>query len=109
MPKQPIAQSAPEDTDAVTLITWPRADRNLTVKTILVCNVTASAATFRIFHPHSTTETYDTTTTLFYDGEVNGNITAVIELDIELTKDAPYLGVQSGTANALTFSAYGGY
>ena len=103
-----LGQAAPEDTAAATIITWPRSDRALTIRSIIVCNVTSSAATCRIFHPASTTATYSVATALFYDVSVQANGSTVIELNIELSSDAPYLGVQSGTASALMFSVYGG-
>lgn len=104
---QLLNQIAPDDTDAVTALTNPRSDRPMEVMRIEICNTTSSAVTFRIFHPKSTTATYEQSTALCYDASVPANSTVPFGDSIWLTEEAPYLGVQSGVANALTFSIYG--
>jgi len=80
------------------------------ITAIIVCNTTASPVTFRIFHDNDGT-TYDQTTALWYDVSLAANTTTLISSEapnggIALQQNGT-IGVQIGTADAITFTFYG--
>lgn len=100
-----LAQSQPGDTATATLFT-------ATIKTqmnlLVVTNVTGTAATFRLHHDAGGT-TFDSTNALYYGKSVAANDSVTVnfaDAGIELAA-GDSLGIQAGTASALTFSAYG--
>lgn len=110
--RRQLAQSRPSNTNAASVITG--IDQQIVVvQLIYVCNSTASAATFRIFHDDDGT-TYDQSTAICYDVSVPANTTQVIEAisdlsgGIYLTNSSANLAIRSGTGSALTFTIYGG-
>ena len=77
---------------------------------VCLANVTGTAATCRVFHDEAGS-TYALGNALLYDVEVPANTTLFVEagsafagLTLQATDT---LGVRTGTADALTFSAYG--
>lgn len=102
-----LAQSRPSGTTAATLFT---ATMPTEITSIVVCNTSAAAATFRICHDDDGT-TYDQTTALYYDANINAGETmwlsgGFIGGGMHMAKDGT-LGIRTNTASALTFSAYG--
>jgi hypothetical protein len=102
-----LGQARPSTTNATVLYQHDGLTTRTQLKTLLVANTTGGAVTFRIFHPPDTTATYDQSTALFYDIDIDANSTTVIELCIYLDNVKPYLAVRSSVANALTFTVYG--
>ena len=101
-----LGQLRPANTTAASLYS-PGADVTAAIiKTILVCNQTGSAATFRLFHDDDGT-TYDESTALYFDESVAANTTKEINLFMAINNSSGNIGVRTGTNNALTFSAYG--
>lgn len=100
-----LGQLRPGVTSAVELYS-PAASTETIVKTVTVCNTTAGAVTFRIFHDDDGT-TYDQTTALYYDVNIAANTTTPIEINIMLDDSSSSLAVSTSNANALTFTAYG--
>ena len=107
-----LAQSRPANTNAASILTG--IDQQVVViQQIIVCNQTASAATYRIFLDNDGT-TYSEVTALFYDVSQAANSSSIIELGFSvdsglyLTSSSGNLAIRSGTANALTFTVNGG-
>lgn len=98
-----LGQLAPADTNAASLFS---PSVRTVVRQIIVCNTTAVAATFRIFIDNDGT-TYSVATALFYDVTINGNTTVSINGYYPMDDANGNLAVRTGTANALTFTAFG--
>lgn len=98
-----LSQTRPAGTSAASVYS-PAASANITL--ILICNTTASVATFRIFLDDDGT-TYDQTTALFYDMALGANTTTEINGDWWMTTASSNLAVASGTGSALTFTVFG--
>ncbi len=100
-----LGQVRPTDTNNTVLFSPSKTDR-YTVRNIIVCNTTASAAAYRIFCDENGT-TYDQTTALAYDVSIAGNSTTLYEMDVFMNDTGGNLAVRTDTANALTFTANG--
>lgn len=99
-----LGQSAPADTNNANLYTVP-ASTQAVVSTISVTNDTATAATFRIYIRVAGAAA-GAINNLYYDTSLAANSTLMITSGLTLgTGDI--ITVQSGTANALTFQAFG--
>ena len=107
--KKQLAQSRPANTTAVSIISMDSVDYSrVDIHSIIVCNTTSSAATFRIFHDEDGS-TYDETTALFYDSDVLANETISIEFDnpIVMREETANLAVRSSSGDAITYTVYG--
>jgi len=100
-----LAQSRPSDTNAVSIYS-PGADTESIIKSIVVCNTTGLAVTYRIFHDDDGT-TYDESTALFFDVSLAANSTDTLELNLTMNDSSGNIAVRTGTANGLTFTVYG--
>lgn len=100
-----LGQLAPANTTAVSIFNPSETDR-YTVKSIVICNTTGSAATYRIFHDEDGT-TYTAATALAYDVSLPANSTTIFEIDIYLNTKDSNLAIATGTNDALTFTVYG--
>ena len=104
-----LGQARPANTTAVSIYS-PTEGVTANVFHIVICNTTGTAATFRIFHDDAGT-TYDQTTALYYDKNVNGAETLRIyplgETGFAMNNPDGNLAVRTGTASALTFTVYG--
>jgi hypothetical protein len=99
-----LGQSAPANTANATLYTVPSAT-SAVVSTIAIANVTAISATARVFVVKSGGSAA-ASNALVYDAVFGANSTTTFTIGITLaTGDA--LLVQTGTANAITFQAFG--
>ena len=105
-----LAQARPANTTAVSAYTPPSAEIVTEIRKIIICNTTASAATFRLFHDDNGT-TYDETTALYFDDSVPANKTVTIQYPVGcglwMDDDTGNLAVRTGTGSALTFTIYG--
>lgn len=99
-----LGQSAPADTNNADLYTVPASTQTV-VSTISVTNDTASSATFRIYI-RKDGATAAAVNTLYYDTPLAGNSTLLITAGLTIDA-ADVITVQSGTASALTFQAFG--
>lgn len=99
-----LGQLRPADTTAASL--YSPAGETAIIKSIVVCNTTASAAAFRIFLDDNGT-TYDQTTALFYDANINANETVEIDTYWPMNDSTGNLAVRTDTGSALTFTAFG--
>jgi hypothetical protein len=99
-----LGQSAPADTNNADLYTVPSGTQTV-VSTISVTNDTTSSATFRIYI-RKAGATAAAVNTLYYDTPLAGNSTLMITSGLTLaTTDV--ITVRCGTANAITFQAFG--
>lgn len=99
-----LGQSAPSDTNNADLYTVPAAT-SAVVSTLLVTNTTDTEATCRIF-ARVAGAAASTANAIIYDGPVPANDFTAITVGITLAA-TDVLTVQSGTADALTFQAFG--
>lgn len=102
-----LAQSRPSGTTATSIYT---ASLVTEITSICICNTTGSAAAFSIYHDDDGS-TFDQTTALHYSQTIAGNSTEYISSNsvgagLMIRADGQ-LGVQTDTANALTFTVYG--
>lgn len=103
-----LGQANPDNTSNATLYTKVQ-DAVVRIDSLYITNVTGVGATARVFVDDDGT-TGDTTTALLYDDTIDANTTVTL-----ITKDAPVylytaggsLIVQTGTGDALTFTAFG--
>ena len=99
-----LGQASPTGTTNVNLYTVPASTESVT-STIAIANTTLLSATARIF-VRVNGASPATTNAIVYDTAVPGN--SVITLTLGITLSAgDILTVQSGTASALTFHAFG--
>lgn len=99
-----LGQSAPSTTSNADLITVG-ASKSQVVSTLVVSNVTASAATFRVFARIGGAAAA-VSNALFYDVTISPNASIAFTIGATLAA-TDVLTVRSGTANALTFTAFG--
>ena len=100
-----LGQAAPVNTTAATLYTRPQ-NTTAYLDQLFVCNVTGGAVTCRIFYDDDGA-TYSVGTALYYDKSVAANDTLLIDLKIGMDTANGTVGVQTGTADALTFTLFG--
>lgn len=99
-----LGQSRPADTNIADLYTVPTNGQTVT-STVSVANVTGTATTYRIF-VRVDGATGDESNALVYDANLDGNTTQTITIGLTLDA-ADVISVQSGTADAVTFQAFG--
>ena len=100
-----LGQLMPTNTTAASLYS-PGASTQTLIKSIVVCNTSAGAVTYRIFHDDNGT-TYDTTTALYYDVSLAGNTSIILSLNLVMDDSTGNLAVRTSSANDLTFTCYG--
>jgi len=100
-----LGQARENSTNAVSIYS-PAVNVTAIIKSVVVCNQTGTAATFRIFLDADGT-TYDQSTALFYDTDIGANVTTTIDSFWAMTDVAGNLAYRSGTANALTITVFG--
>jgi len=84
----------------------PAASTTAIVKSIVVCNQSGTADTYRIFLDDDGT-TYDATTALFYDVAIDAGESHILNVYWPMPTDAGNLAVSCATTNACTFTAFG--
>jgi hypothetical protein len=99
-----LGQSAPTDTANANLYTVG-AGKSAVVSTILVTNTTGTAATCRLF-VRVAGATAAASNAVIYEASVPANDFKAITIGVTLAA-TDILTVQSGTANSLTFQAFG--
>lgn len=102
-----LAQNRPSGTTAVSAFT---ATLRTEVTAIWVANTSSSSAKYSLFHDDDGS-TFDQTTALVYETVIPPNATVMITAEqlgggIAISADGQ-LGIQTDTANALTFTVYG--
>jgi|688.fasta_scaffold544875_2 hypothetical protein len=99
-----LGQSAPADTNNANLYTVPSATEAV-VSTIAIANTTSTDATYRIFVRDGGASAA-ASNALVYDATAAANTTTTVSVGITLSA-TDVVSVRSGTANALTFHAFG--
>jgi hypothetical protein len=99
-----LGQAAPADTNNANLITVG-ASKSQIVSTLNIANTTASQATARVFGRIAGAAAA-ASNALLYDVTIPGNSSASFTLGITLAA-TDVITIQTGTANALTFTAFG--
>ena len=100
-----LGQLRPANTTAASLYS-PGASTTTIIKTIVVCNQTASSAKYRIFMDDNGT-TYDESTALFFDIAIGANSTDQIDTFYAMNDSTGNLAVRTDTNSALTFTCFG--
>lgn len=101
-----LAQLRPANTSTTTLLD-PIDNSLYIVYTIVIANVTGTAANASLFHDLDGT-TFDQSTALLYQVSVPGNDSTILTFEKGLTiTPSGHLGVQSGTSSSLTYTIYG--
>lgn len=101
-----LARSRPGTTNA-TQVYSPATNRRAIVYKIIIANTTALTANASVFLDTATT-TYDQTTAVLYAKAVASNTSEYITFEDGWEIDDPAnIAVQTGTANALTFTVLG--
>jgi len=100
-----LGQLMPTNTTAASIYS-PGASTQTLIKSIVVCNTSAGAVTYRIFHDDNGT-TYDTTTALYYDVSLAANTSIILSLNLVMDDSTGNLAVRTSSANDLTFTCYG--
>jgi len=99
-----LGQSAPATTSNADLYTVPSATSTV-ISTLSITNTTATAATARVFIRVAAAAAA-AGNAIVYDVSIPANSVQAFTLGITLATTA-VVTVQSGTANALTFQAFG--
>lgn len=99
-----LGQAAPANTSNANLYTVPAATSAI-VSTIAIANTTATAATADIF-VRIAGAAAATSNAILYDASVSANSVATFTLGMTLAA-TDIITIQTGTANALTFTAFG--
>lgn len=103
MASRQIAQSRPSGTSAASFVSNARP---WTCELIVITNTGSSAAKYSIYHDADGT-TYSTATAIAYQIQINTGEMHTIEVPIRNDDRTGNLAVQTDTANAITFTAYG--
>jgi len=103
-----LAQVRPSNTNANLLF---KADLDTEITNIIVCNTTSTAARFSIYHDDDGT-TYDANTKLYHEVSLAGQNSFQIARGLYggagiSVAAGGNVAVQSDTANAFNFTAYG--
>lgn len=102
-----LGQARPSVADTATSLFSPAsAGDEMVSHTLVICNTTSSKATFTIYED-SDGAVYDDNSLLFNAQPIEANETIVLEIKITLNNTAGNVAVESDTANALNFIAYG--
>lgn len=100
-----LGQTRPSTTTAAGLYS-PAASITWIAKSLVICNTSTSLAKARVFHDEDGS-TYDETTAILWDIEIEPGESAFIDSLLAGSTDAGNVGVRTDTANALTFTLYG--
>jgi hypothetical protein len=99
-----LGQSAPADTNNADFFTVP-SSHSYAVSSLVVANTTTTAATARVFARIGGAAAA-ASNAILYDVSVPANSTATFSLGMTFAA-SDVLTIRSGTANALTFTAFG--
>lgn len=100
-----LGQLRPANTTAASLYS-PGAGVTTIIASVVVCNTTGTSAKFRVFLDDDGT-TYDETTALFYDVDIEANTTVQVDTFYAMNNSSGNLAVRTDTNDALTFTCFG--
>ena len=101
-----LAVRRPTDSNAGELF---RPSNNMRAEQVrlVVCNTTAGAATFRLFIDETISDAFDEENALHWDTSVAAKTSVLVGWDdIMAIPTGGRIGVRTGTASALTFTAF---
>ena len=102
-----LGQARPSSANTPVSLFSPAATGDEMVShTLVICNTTATKAEYSIYED-SDGSTYDDDSVLFNDQPIGAKETIVLEIKITLNNTAGNVAVESDTANAINFVAYG--
>lgn len=99
-----LGQAAPANTSNANLYTVP-ASTSAIVSTLVIANTTATAALAEVY-VRIAGAAAATSNAVLYDASIPANSTATFTLGMTLAT-TDIITIQTGTANALTFTAFG--
>jgi hypothetical protein len=99
-----LGQAAPANTSNANLYTVP-ASTSAIVSTLVIANTTATAALAEVY-VRIAGAAAATSNAILYDTSIPANSTATFTLGMTLAT-TDIITIQTGTANALTFTAFG--
>jgi hypothetical protein len=99
-----LGQASPSSSENMDLYAVP-GSASAVISTLMITNTGSEDATCRIF-ARKNGEAASTSNAIIYDGPIPGNDFKAITVGITLAS-ADVITVQSGTADALTFQAFG--
>jgi hypothetical protein len=99
-----LGQAAPANTSNANLYTVP-ASTSAIVSTLVIANTTATAALAEVY-VRIAGAAAATSNAILYDASIPANSTATFTLGMTLAT-TDIITIQTGTANALTFTAFG--
>ena len=101
-----LGQLRPANTTAASIYTLP-ANTRTKVNSIIICNQSGVACTFRVFHDVNGT-TYDETSALLYDITLDADTTVSFDpVDLWLENTSGNIAVRTSSNSAITFTMYG--
>ena len=100
-----LGQARENSTNAVSVYS-PGASTTAIIKSIVVCNQSGAAATFRIFLDDNGT-TFDQSTALYYDIPISADSTVQIDTFWPMNDATGNLAYRSSVANAITITVLG--
>lgn len=101
-----LGQACPANTTAAALFSLT-GGHSYVISSLVVSNVTSSAATCRVY-AQKAGAAVATTNAILYDVSIPGNSTATFTLGITLSAaNSDAISIATGTANSLTFTAFG--
>ena len=100
-----LAQARENSTNAVTVYSRP-ADTTSIVKTLIVCNTSGAACTYRLFFDDNG-NTYDESTALVWDQTLSANETIIIDTFLAMATASGTIGYRNSVANAITITLFG--
>lgn len=100
-----LAQARENTTNAVTVYSRPASTTSI-IKTIIVCNQSGAAATYRLFYDDNGS-TYDESTALVWDAPVPADGSIILNLFLAMATASGTIGYRSSVANAITISLFG--
>lgn len=103
-----LSQDTPPNTNAYSVVS-AGIKRKVLLTSIIIVNTTSNAAAYSLYL-NKNGNTYNTATTISYNTSLAANTMALLEFTNGLPIDLQYAGnfaIQSGTANALTFTTMG--
>ena len=103
--KKLLAQARENSTNAVSVYNQI-ITQEAYIDQIILCNTSGAPCTVRLFFDEDGT-TYDETTALFFDSNVDANQTVELNTFISMNDSTGNLGIRTDTASALTFTAFG--
>lgn len=102
-----LGQSRPATAGTpVSIFSTNAAGDEMVMHTLVVCNTTANKATFTLYED-SDAAIYDDDSVLFKTQPLNANETIILEIKVTMNNTAGNFAVESDTANAINFVAYG--